>query len=148
MSWAIIVSENNIINKTCKTFCFVLHLHTNIEKAFVLKRICCCCYYILSILNFLSRVKQKAYKRCCCVNGYINLLIFLLVLLSFLTKDKNKVKPEVLAKAKTEVEVLRGKLGLSAGATIDEISAALIAKNNNKLIDDYSGFVKTVKDNQ
>lgn len=63
-------------------------------------------------------------------------------------EDKNKVQPQVLTTAKSKVEELRGKLGLSAGATIDEISAALIAKNNNKLIDDYTGFVKTVKDNQ
>lgn len=63
-------------------------------------------------------------------------------------ENKNKAQPEVLTTAKSKVEELRGKLGLSAGATIDEISVALIAKNNNKLIDDYSGFVKTVKDNQ
>jgi len=63
-------------------------------------------------------------------------------------EDKNKVKPQVLTTAKSKVEELRGKLGLTAGATIDDISEALIAKNNNKLIDDYAGFVKTVKDNQ
>jgi len=65
-------------------------------------------------------------------------------------ENKNKVQPEVLTTAKSKVEELRGKLGLSAEATIDEISAALlvIGGKTPKILDDYLGFVKTVKDNK
>ena len=69
-------------------------------------------------------------------------------------ENKDKAKPGVLKEAQNKVEELRKILEqkdlISVGATIDDISAALliIGRKTPKILDDYSAFVKTVKDNQ
>lgn len=91
---------------------------------------------------------QTALRRAKDVDPDIDVVLLAETMAKKYLEDKNKVQPQVLATANRKVEELRGKLGLAAGATIDDISEALIAKGNNKLIDDYTGFVNTVKDNQ